>query len=378
MRPNCDKSERFLTPAPRLGEKAAMTFASDNWAGAAPQIIEAVARANDGAVPSYGGDDLTKRVEARFSEIFERDCAVFFVATGGAANGLALSVLTPPYGMIVCHEESHIQMDECAGPEFFTGGAKLLPVPGFGAKLTPEGVTAALAGFPHRPPHGAPARVLSLTQATECGALYSVNELKALCGVAREAGLAVHMDGARFANAVAALGAASGASPAELTWKAGVDALCFGGTKNGCIAAEAVVLFDPEKAADFEFRRKRAGHLWSKMRFIAAQFDAYLADGLWLDLAARANAMAARLSGGLAAIDGVEVSYPTEINEVFAVFPDGVADRLRAAGAFFYPWVTPGVTPGDPAGGGMQRLITSFRTTEAEVDEFLAQVRNLS
>ena len=212
-----------------------MTFASDNWAGAAPQIIEAIARANDGPAPSYGGDDLTKRVAARFSEIFERECAVFFVATGGAANGLALSVLTPPYGMIACHEQSHIQMDECGGPEFFTGGAKLLPVSGFGGKLTPQGVTAALAGFPERPPHGAPASVLSLTQGTECGTLYSVDELSALCAVAHDAGLAVHVDGARFANAVAALGAASGASPTDLSWKAGVDVLCFGGTKNGLL-----------------------------------------------------------------------------------------------------------------------------------------------
>lgn len=347
-----------------------MTFASDNWAGAAPQIIEAIARANEGPAPAYGGDDLVKRVEARFSEIFERDCAVYFVATGGAANGLALSVLTPPYGMVLTHEESHIQMDECGGPEFFTGGAKLLPVAGPGGKLTADGVNAALAGFPHRPPHGAPATVLSLTQGTECGTLYSVDELKALCAAARAAGLAVHMDGARFANAVAS----SGASPAELTWKAGVDVLSFGATKNGCIAAEAAVFFDPVKAADFEYRRKRAGHLWSKMRFIAAQFDAYLTDGLWLDLAARANAMARRLSGGLAAIDGVEISYPTEINEVFAVFPDGAAERLRETGAVFYPWAT----PGDPAGGRMQRLIASFRTTEAEVDEFLARARDLS
>jgi len=347
-----------------------MIFASDNWAGAAPQVMEALARANEGPAPAYGGDALTRRVEARFAEIFERDCAVFFVATGGAANGLALSVLTPPYGMILCHEESHIQMDECGGPEFFTGGAKLLPVAGRAAKLTPDAVRAALAGFPHRPPHGAPAAVLSLTQASECGTLYSARELTDLCAVAKENALAVHMDGARFANAVAA----SGASPAELSWKAGVDVLCFGGTKNGCLAAEAVVFFDPEKAADFEFRRKRAGHLWSKMRFIAAQFDAYLADGLWLDLAARANAMAGRLAGGLSAIDGVEIAYPAEINEVFAIFPDGVADRLRAAGATLYPWVT----PGDPAGGRMQRLIASFGTTGEDVDAFLALVREMT
>ena len=344
-----------------------MTFASDNWAGAAPEILDAIVRANDGPAPGYGGDDLSKKVEARFCEIFETDCRVFFVATGGAANGLALSVMSPPYGMILTHEQSHVQMDECAGPEFFTGGAKLLPVAGADGKLTPGGVEAALKGFPERPPHGAPASCLSLTQATECGTIYSANEQKALCAVAHAAGLSVHMDGARFGNAVAALGVA----PADASWRAGVDVLCFGGTKNGCIAAEAVVFFDPEKAADFEFRRKRAGHLWSKMRFMAAQFDAYLADDLWLRLAARANSAARKLSQALAAIDGVEISYPTEINEVFAVFPDGAAEALRAQGYFFFPWIT----PGDPAGGKMQRLICSFRTTDDEIEAFVAATR---
>ena len=343
-----------------------MNFASDNWAGAAPEIIEAIAQANEGAVASYGGDPLTQRAEEKFRGLFERDCAVYFVATGGAANGLALSVMTPPYGMILCHEESHVQMDECAGPEFFTGGAKLLPIAGFAGKLTPAAVTKALAGFPERPPHGAPASVLSLTQGTECGAVYTAQELKDLCATAHKAGLQVHLDGARFANAVAA----TGASPAELSWKAGVDVLCFGGTKNGCLAAEAVIFFDREKALDFEFRRKRAGHLWSKMRFIAAQFDAYLQDDLWLALAAKANRAAAKLSKGLAAINGVEVSYPTEINEVFVVFPDGVAERLREKGATFYPWVT----PGDPANGKMQRLIASFKTADSDIELFLKNV----
>jgi threonine aldolase len=359
-----------LTLCPAAVTNGVMTFASDNWAGAAPDVMEALLRANDGAAPAYGGDVLTKRVAARFSELFERECAVFFVATGGAANGLALSVMSPPYGMIVCHEESHIQMDECAGPEFFTGGAKLLPVAGPAGKLTPQAVAVALAGFPDRPPHGAPASVLSLTQATECGTVYSVGELMALCAAAHDAGLMVHLDGARFANAVAA----TGASPAELSWKAGVDVLCFGGSKNGCLAAEAVVFFDQEQAKNFELRRKRAGHLWSKMRFISAQFDAYLEDGLWLKLARHANAMARKLSKGLAAIDGVEVSYPTQINEVFAEFPDGVADKLRAEGAAFYPWVT----PGDPADGRMQRLICSFQTSAEEVDGFLDAVRNIA
>lgn len=344
-----------------------MTFASDNWAGAAPEILDAIVRANDGPAAGYGGDDLTKKVEARFCEVFEKDCRVFFVATGGAANGLALSVMSPPYGMILAHEESHVQMDECAGPEFFTGGAKILPVAGFGGKLTPDGVSTALRGFPERPPHGAPASCLSLTQATECGTIYSADELKALCAVAHDAGLSVHMDGARFANAVAALDCA----PADISWRAGVDVLCFGGTKNGCIAAEAVVFFDPEKAADFEFRRKRAGHLWSKMRFIAAQFEAYFEDGLWLRLAAHANAAAAKLSASLAAVDSVGISYPTQINEVFAVFPDGAAARLREMGHVFYPWIT----PGDPADGKMQRLICSFRTGDGEVDAFIEDVK---
>ncbi|WP_411816730.1 threonine aldolase family protein [Hyphococcus sp. DH-69] len=346
-----------------------MTFASDNWAGAAPEIIAAIADANEGAVPAYGGDDLTKRVERRFAEIFDCDLSVFFVATGGAANGLALSVMTPPYAMVLCHEESHIQMDECAGPEFFTGGAKLLPIAGAGGKLTVDAISKALSGFPERPPHGAPASVLSLTQGTECGTRYSVDELKSLTKFAHDAGLLVHVDGARFANAVAA----SGKSPADLSWRSGVDVLCFGGTKNGCIAAEAVVFFDKDKAHDFEMRRKRAGHLWSKMRFIAAQFDAYLTDDLWLRLAGQANQMAAKLSAGLAAIDGVAISYPTEINEVFACFPDGIAEKLRAEGYWLYPWIT----PGDPANGKMSRMITSFRTTDEEVETYLDLVRRL-
>lgn len=346
-----------------------MTFASDNWAGAAPEIMDAIARANEGPAPAYGGDPLTDKVRARFNDVFERDVAVYFVATGGAANGLALSVLTPPYGMVLCHEESHIQMDECAGPEFFTGGAKLLPLKGEAAKLTPGTVKAGLAGFPERSPHGAPAHVLSLTQATECGAVYSCGELSALCETAHAAGLKVHLDGARFANALAALGC----TPAEMSWKAGVDVLCLGATKNGALAAEAVIFFNPEDAKDFEFRRKRAGHLWSKQRFISAQFDAWFADDLWLRLARQANDRAAVLSQRLAAIDGVTVWYPTDANEVFVSFPEDAADRLRAEGAVFYPWIT----PGDPAKGTMQRLICSFRTEEAEINAFIDLCRKV-
>ena len=348
-----------------------MDFSSDNSVGAAPEIIAALAAANASTVPSYGGDALTARVTQHFRQVFEKDdLAVFFVLTGGAANGLALSVLTPPYGMILAHEESHIQMDECAGPEFFTGGAKILPLRGAGAKLSPETVRAALGGFPDRPPHGAPARVLSITQATECGLVYSAGEISALTQTARENGLAVHMDGARFANAVAA----SDASPADLSWRAGIDVLSFGATKNGCIAAEAVVFFDPARVGDFAFRRKRAGQLLSKTRFLAAQFDAYFRDDLWLDLARRANRAATRLSAGLSAIEGVQIWYPTEANEVFVSFPEDVADRLKEKGARFYPWVT----PGDPAEGRMHRLICSFATDDAQIDDFLALTRNFS
>ena len=342
-----------------------MQFASDNWAGAHPEILAALVKANEGAAPSYGGDALTRRVEQRFSEIFEREVAVFFVATGGAANSLALAQMTPPWGMILCHQESHIQMDECGAPEFFSNGAKLLPLEGVAAKLTAQTVKTALAGFPDRAPHGTPAKALSVTQATECGAVYSVDEVMKLAGAAHEAGLKVHMDGARFANAVSALSC----SPADLTWKAGVDALSFGGTKNGCLFAEAVVFFDPADAADFAYRRKRGAHLLSKMRYVTAQFDAYLNDGLWLRMAALANAMAARLSNGLAAIEGCKIWYPTEANEVFASFPDGVAERLRGNGAAFYPWVT----PGDPAKGKMHRLICSWATTERDVDSLIGE-----
>lgn len=346
-----------------------MNFASDNWAGAHPDILAALTRANEGAVPSYGADELTQRVERKFSEIFERDVAVFFVATGGAANSLALSQITPQWGMILCHQESHIQMDECGAPEFYTGGAKLLPLEGASAKLTPETVLATLAGFPDRAPHGMPASSLSITQATECGVVYSIDEVAALGRITRERGLKFHMDGARFANALARLGCA----PAEITWKAGVDVLSFGGTKNGCLIAEAVVFFNPAEAKDFMFRRKRSAQLFSKMRFISAQFDAYFENDLWLDMARHANTMTKKLSDGLAAA-GATIWHPTEANEVFVSFPEGAEMRLMSAGATYYPWIT----PGDPAGGTMRRLICSFATKEEDVDKFIAAVRNSS
>lgn len=341
-----------------------MFFGSDNWAGVAPEILEAISAANEGPAPAYGDDNLTQRVRNRFCDVFETDCEVFFVGTGGAANGLALSVLSPPYGLILCHDGSHVVTDECNGPEFLTGGAKLLGVSGDHGKLSADKLKVALDELPDHPPHSPPPSAVTITQGTECGTLYEVDEIKAITSFAHERDMAVHMDGARFANAVAG----SGCTPAELTWQAGIDVMSFGGTKNGCLAAEAVVFFNKELVRDIEYRRKRAGHLWSKMRFIAAQFDAYLDDGLWLNLAGRANGMARRLSDGLAETNAVEICHPTEINEVFAAMPIDAANGMRKAGAAFYPWVM----PGDTTGGRMNRFITSFRTTEEDVDAFLA------
>ncbi|MDH3793082.1 MAG: beta-eliminating lyase-related protein, partial [Rhodospirillales bacterium] len=249
-------------------------FCSDNTAGASPQILEALARAAAGKVMPYGNDDLTRRVEARLREVFETDCAVFPVATGTAANVLGLSVMTPPYGAVYCHKDSHINVDECGAPEFFTGGAKLVTLDGAHGKLTPEILAGAIGGVGDV--HHVQPAAISLTQASEAGTLYTPEEVAAIGDLARQHGLGLQMDGARFANALVALGC----SPAEITWRAGVDALAFGATKNGALAAEAVVLFKPELARTFAYRRKRGGHLFSKMRFLSAQLDAYLADDL--------------------------------------------------------------------------------------------------
>jgi threonine aldolase len=338
-----------------------MNFRSDNVTGIAPEILAAIAAANAGTAASYGADAITERVARRIAELFEHEVAVFPVATGTAANALALASLTPVWGAIYCHEVSHIQTDECGAPEFFSSGAKLLPLPGADAKLAPATVAAAMIeqGVVH---HVQPAAI-SISQATEAGTLYRPEEVAALSALARRHGLGLHMDGARFANAVAALGC----SPAELTWRAGVDVLSLGATKNGALAAEAVVFFDPAKAADVGFRRKRAGHLFSKMRFLSAQLEAYLADGLWLRHAAHANRMAARLSAGLAGLSGARLQHPTEANEVFIELPEAAIEALAAAGFGFYRW-------GGPASPCL-RLVTAFDTRAADVEAFIAGAR---
>lgn len=314
----------------------------------------------------YGADDITQRLQQRFCDLFETNLSMFPVATGSAANALALSVVAPPYGAIYCHAEAHINVDECGAPELFTGGAKLVTLPGENGKITAEALAHALAhagiGFVH---HVQPAAV-SITQATEAGTVYTLEEIRAIAQVAHQYHLPLHMDGARFANALVSLGC----TPAEMTWQAGVDILSFGATKNGAIAAEAVLFFNPEQAAGFEYRRKRGGHLFSKMRFLSAQLEAYLTDDLWLRNAAHANHLAQRLAAGLRKIPGVTLAYPVEANELFVRFPDLILKGLQADGFQFYAW--------ESDGRSMVRLVTAFNTAEADVDAFLSAAQRHS
>jgi len=337
-----------------------MNFCSDNVTGASPEIIRALDAASRGALAAYGDDEITERLRRRFSEVFERDVAVFPVATGTAANSLALATLTPPYGVVYGHRDAHIHVDECGAPEFFTGGAKLVALDGWHGKIAPEDLDSVVAvggkGVVH---HSQPASV-SLTQASEAGTVYKMDEIAAIAEICRRHGLALHMDGARFANAVVSLNR----SPADLTWRSGVDVLSFGATKNGALAAEAVVFFDKTKAGDFAFRRKRGGHLFSKMRFLSAQLDAYLQDELWLRNARHANAMASRLADGLAALPGATLRHPVEANEVFVELPEPVIRGLIADGFRFYRWTSDTSL--------CVRLVTAFDTEAAAAEALLA------
>ncbi len=336
-----------------------MEFASDNTGGIAPPILDAIARAGEAHAPSYGADEASARLDAAFGALFETEVRVFPVLTGTAANALALAHLLPPWGAVLCHEGAHVHTDECGAPEAFSAGAKLLPLAGAHGRIDPQALLAQLAvpGSVHqvRP------SVLSLSQASEAGTCYGAADVVRLAGSARAHGLRVHMDGARFANAVAGLGAA----PADLTWRAGVDVLSFGASKNGAMMAEAVVFFDPALAEGFGYRRKRAGQLLAKGRFLAAQLLASIADGLWLRLAAHANGRARQLAEGLAAA-GLAPVHPVEANSVFVHMPEALAAALRRQGAHFYDWPALG-----PQG---RRFVTSFATGEEEVGRLIALV----
>jgi threonine aldolase len=349
-----------------------MNFASDNVMGASPPVLDALVRANAGALPAYGADPLTQSVARRLAEVFERDVTVLLVATGTAANALALAAAVPPWGMCLCHREAHVMEDECGAPEFFTHGAKLLGLDGAGAKIAAAALGEHLAGL-SRHVKQMPPKALSISQANECGLVYSLAEIADLSAVCRAHGLAFHMDGARFANALVALGS----TPAEMTWRRGVDLLSFGATKNGCLAAEAIVVFNPALAETLDYRRKRAGHTLSKGRLLAAQLDGYLAEDHWLANARHANRMAARLADGLTTLTGVRLAWPVEANEVFPILPRALDEALRGAGAVYHPWSTGSLAPGERIGPEerLVRLVTSFGTEEADVDRFLAAAR---
>lgn len=342
-----------------------MNFLSDNTAGAAPEVMEAVVRANTGTDSSYGADAISRRLKQKFSDLFGRDVAVHPVLTGTAANALSLATLCPNWGAVLCHEGAHIHVDECGAPEFYSG-AKLVPVAGDAGKMSPEGVEKALGHFQRGFVHHVQPAAISLTQATELGTVYAPAEIAAISAIARRERMSLHMDGARFANAVVG----AGVSPADLTWKSGVDVLSFGATKNGALAAEAVIFFDPARVADFEYRRKRAGHLTSKMRFVSAQLEAMLDNGLWLKLATNANSMARRLESGLKAMQGVSVALPVQANEVFFTLPDhATRQRIEQKGARFYVW-SPAHEPRP-----LIRLVCSFATTGEDIEAFLDAVR---
>ena len=340
-----------------------MNFASDNTAPIAPEILAALGQANDGSVSSYGADPLTARLTGMMQDIFEREVAVYPVATGTAANALALATLVHPYGAVLCYEEAHIATDECGAPEFYMGGAKLVTLPSQDGRITPAQIEHAMARAQDGGVHHVVPEAASITQSTEWGTVYSPGQVGAIGAACHEQGLRLHMDGARFANALAHLGC----SPADLTWRAGVDALSFGATKNGALAAEAVVFFDPALAAGFERRRKRAGQLWSKMRYLSAQLVAYLEGGLWLRHASHANAMAAALAHGLAALPGIRLMQPVQANELFVAMPETLIALLQAEGAMFYRWIA---LPGELL--PVIRLVTSFRTSIEEVDRLLS------
>jgi threonine aldolase len=330
-----------------------MNFSSDTAAPVHPAILEALAEANSGPAPSYGADRWTAAAKAALSEVFEADLDMWLVSSGTAANALALSLICPPHGAIACHEEAHIERDERGAPEFYTGGAKLALLPGAHARIDLAALRTRLEASRPSFVHEVPVCALSLSNLTESGAAYSVSEIAERADLGRAHGL-VHLDGARFANALVT----TGATPAELSWKAGVNLMSFGATKNGAIGCEAILLFGEARkfGADLMARAKRAGHMPPKMRFLGAQMAAYLRDGLWLDLARRSNASARRLADSLVKAGG-KLAHPVDGNEVFGHLPAGAADRLSAAGASFYPWLD-----------GSHRFVCSWATTDAETD----------
>ena len=342
-----------------------MDFSSDTSAPAHPSVIEALSRVNAENAPSYGNDAATSRVKSLLEDIFETKLDIWICASGTASNALALSCFCPPTGSIICHEESHIERDERGAPEFFSGGGKLHLLSGAGGKIDEQNLRDAIAGIDHGFVHETPAHVLSLTNLTECGTSHSSSETSVRADLAKQYDLCVHLDGARLANAIAH----TGETPAKLSWKAGVDVLTLGLTKTGAMGCEIIILFGEarSKLPELQARAKRSGHMPPKMRYLAAQAEALLTGGLWLELAAHANKMARQLANALCAVPGTTLAYPTDGNEVFVHLPEGLAEKLTTAGAKFYPWP-----------GGSHRFVCSWATQQGEIDTFANTLKSLS
>ena len=336
-------------------------FASDNVAGACPEVLDAIIKANDGDSTPYGNDQISTELQDKFSEIFEKEVIVFPTASGTAANALALATMTPSFGNVYCHKLSHINTDECGAPEFYTGGGKLVTLNGVKGKITAEELDQAISGkgIVH---HTQPSSV-SITQVCETGEVYQLDEIKKISEVTHKHNLSIHMDGARFANALVSLNA----TPAEMTWKSGIDVLSFGATKNGCIAAEAIIFFKKDLVGNVAFLMKRAGHLLSKMRFVSAQLDAYISNDVWLRNAKHANKMGKKLSDGLKDHSDINLAYPTEANEVFATFPRKKIDHLNSEGYQINE---------DEWDGKAVRLVAAWNTQDTDVDHLLNSLKN--
>ena len=339
-----------------------MNFSSDNWAGAHPAICEALTAHAGGFATAYGASALDHQVEQRFSEIFEREVAVFFVATGTAANSLSMALLNRPGGVILAHTKAHMIEDEGGAVEFLTAGARLHGVEGPMGRMDPDNLERAIRLFPAEFIHHGQPMAVSITQSTEIGTVYSLEEIERISAIAKAHDLPLHMDGARFANALVSLNT----TPAEMTWKRGVDIVSFGGTKNGCWCAEAIVVMDPAKARDMPYIRKRSAHLFSKSRFIAAQFDAYLRDDLWLNTARHSNAMAQELAHVFRVSENARLGWSPDANEVFPIIRKDVAAKLEKAGVNFYSWNPPADLTLEPD-EELYRFVTSFATREEDI-----------
>ncbi len=345
-----------------------MWFSSDNAGPAAPEILAAVMKANEGYASGYGTDPIMDRVRAQIREIFEApDATVYLVGTGTAANALALSCMCKPWETLYCHKNAHIEEDECGAPEFYTGGAKLNLLSGADAKIDPNALRDAIAATGRAGVHNVQKGALSITNATENGAVYTLPEIRALTEIAKANDIPVHMDGARFANALVRLGC----TPAEMTWKSGIDAVSFGGTKNGLMGVEAVILFNPDLAWEFELRRKRGGHLFSKHRYMSAQMEAYLTDDLWLTLARKANGMADKMVAGLREVPGMKILHPVDANMIFASWPRSGHRAAQDAGAQYYFWPDGQTLDGPDKELISARLVCNWATTDADVEKFV-------